>query len=97
MKILQTDSSAKDLAYEGYLKINNCGLCTDATAGISVENRGGRKDYMFVYIKFVLVNIHRSGIYTNTYQPYSADLDNDTCPNYWNYDFFQVFRKSFAK
>lgn len=50
MKILQTDSSARDIAYEGYLKINNCGLCTDATAGISVDNRAGRKDYMFVYV-----------------------------------------------
>ena len=50
MKILQTDSSAQDLAYEGYLKINNCGLCTDATTGISVDNREGRRDYMFVYV-----------------------------------------------
>ena len=50
MKILQTDSSAKDVVYEGYLKINNCGLCTDATTGIGVENRAGRNDNMMVYI-----------------------------------------------
>lgn len=50
MKILQTDSSAKDIAYEGYLKINNCGLCTDADSGIGVENRAGRHDYHFVYV-----------------------------------------------
>ncbi len=50
MKILQTDSSAKDAVYEGYLRINNCGLCTDADSGISVELRGGRQDYHFVYI-----------------------------------------------
>ncbi len=50
MKILQTDSSARDIAYEGYLKINNCGLCTDADSGIGVEVRAGRRDYHFVYV-----------------------------------------------
>ena len=50
MKILQTDSSARDIAYEGYLKINNCGLCTDADSGICVEEREGRHDYHFVYV-----------------------------------------------
>jgi len=50
MKIVQTHSSAKDEAYEGYFKINNCGLCTDADQGISVEARAGRRDYHFVYV-----------------------------------------------
>ena len=50
MKILQTDSSARDIAYEGYFKINNCGLCTDADSGIGVEVRAGRRDYHFVYV-----------------------------------------------
>jgi hypothetical protein len=50
MKILQTDSSARDIAYEGYFKINNCGLCTDADSGIGVELRAGRRDYHFVYV-----------------------------------------------
>ena len=50
MKIVQTHSSAKDIAYDGYLKINNCGLCADADQGISVDNRAGRRDYHFVYV-----------------------------------------------
>ena len=50
MKLVQTDSSARDVVYEGYLKLNNCGLCTDADAGIGVDIPAGRKDYHFVYI-----------------------------------------------
>ncbi len=50
MKLLQTDSSARDAAYEGYLKINNCGLCTDADTGLSVNLPKGRRDYHFVYV-----------------------------------------------
>lgn len=50
MKILQTDSSARDIAYEGYLKINNCGLCTDADSGIRVDIPSGRRDYHLVYV-----------------------------------------------
>ena len=50
MKILQADSSAHDVAYEGYLKINNCGLCAEADTGIGVDIPAGRRDYHFVYV-----------------------------------------------
>ena len=50
MKIVQTHSSAEDVASNKYLEIGNCGLCTDMTTRIFSDNKKGRSDYHLLYL-----------------------------------------------